>query len=383
MHRRLLLLTTAALAGCRPPTPPPKPVPAPAAVNYAHELPPGTLALRKLSPAEYPDFALAVPAGNRGAVLASIDHSLTYLARAGSRSAFPYADITHDRAVATLVELKQLLTTATDGPAFDAAVRDRFDVYGSLGGLGPDGQPTGQVLFTAYCTPIYPASRTRGGPFQFPIYKRPADSGRYSRRQIESGGVLAGHELAWLASRVDAYVVTVQGSARLRLPDGSLWDVGNDGTNGRPYTSPGRQMVADGLIPADQLSLPTLRAYFAAHPESADKYLSLNERLPFFRPAPGAPCGKLNVPVTPLATIATDKAVFPAALPAFLDVGLAAPDGTVRPFHGFMLDQDTGGAIRAAGRCDIYMGVGPDAERLSGQELQTGRLYYLAVRVGP
>ena len=383
MKTRSVILAALTLAGCRPPTPLPKAIAvAPTvktAVNYAHELPPGTLALRKLSPAEYPDFAPAADAVNRPAVLTAIDQSLAYLARPGSRAAFPYADITHDRAVATLVKLEALLSTATDGPAFDAAVRGGFDVYQSIGGVGPAGEPTGQVLFTAYFTPIYPASRTRGGPYQFPIYKRPADPARYTRRQIETGGALAGGELAWLTSRVDAYVATVQGSARLRLPDGSLWDVGNDGTNGRPYVSPGRQMVADGVIPADRLSLATLRAYLAAHPAAADHYLSLNDRTAFFKPDPGGPFGKLGVRVTPFASIATDKAVFPAALPAFLDVGLAGPGG-VRPFRGFMLDQDTGGAIRAAGRCDIYMGVGPDAERLSGQELQTGRLFYLAVR---
>ncbi len=171
----------------------------------------------------------------------------------------------------------------------------------------------------------------------------------------------------------------MQGSARLRLPDGSLWDVGNDGTNGRPYVSPGKPMVADGVIPAGQLNLATMRAYFAAHPAAADTYLAVNDRTAFFKPSPGGPFGKLNVPVTPFATIATDKSVYPAALPAFLDVPLATAGGA-RPFAGFMLDQDTGGAIRAAGRCDVYMGVGPEAERLSGQQLATGRLYYLAVR---
>ena len=367
-----LLLT---LVGCHHPSPPAAPV----AVDYARPLPPGALALRKLSPAEYPDFAAAASAPNRPAVLAAIGHSLAYLAKPASRAAFPYADITHDRAVATLQTLRQLLGQTTDGPAFDAAVRSTFDVYQSVGGTDATGRYTGDVQFTAYCTPIYPASKARGGPYQFPIYKRPPDPARYTRRQIEQENALAGHELAWLTSRVDAYVVTVQGSARLRLPDGSLWDVGNDGTNGRPYVSPGKQMVADGLFPEGQLNLPTLRAYLAAHPAAADQYLSLNDRTAFFKPAPGGPYGKLGVPVTAFATIATDKSVYPPALPALLDVAIPS-DAGMTPFHGFMLDQDTGGAIRAAGRCDIYMGVGPDAERLSGQEVQTGRLYYLAVR---
>ncbi len=373
----------AALAGCRPPAPPPMPQAAVVArVDYAKPLPPGALALRKLSPAEYPSFAAAATAANRSAVVASLDNSLAYLRRPASRAAYPYADITHDQALATVVALRELLATATDGPTFDAAVRDRFDVYQSIGGSDATGRYTGDVQFTGYCTPIYPASKVRGGPCQFPLYRRPADPARYTRQQIEQGGVLAGQELAWLTSRVDAYVATVQGSARLRLPDGSLWDVGNDGTNGRPYVSPGRAMVADGLIPPDHLTLATLRAYFAVHPAAADKYLARNDRTAFFKPAPGGPFGKLGVPVTAYATIATDKSVYPAALPALLQVTLPNGTGGPEPFDGFMCDQDTGGAIRAAGRCDVYMGVGPEAERLSGQEVATGRLYYLAVRVG-
>ena len=76
------------------------------------------------------------------------------------------------------------------------------------------------------------------------------------------------------------------------------------------------------------------------------------------------------MPVTPLATIATDKEVYPRAMPAYV----ALPRG------GFMLDQDAGGAIRAAGRCDIYMGIGNSAEQSAGQQLSTGRLYYVALR---
>ena len=366
----------ALLAGCQAKAPPPP------AVDYAKPLPPHTLALRKLTPAEYPDFAPAATAVNRDGVLAAIDHSLTYLARPGSAAAFPYGEISHDRAVDTLRELKRLLGGVTDGPTFDMAVRARFEVYQSLGGTGPDGQPTGQVLFTGYCTPIYPAARERGGRYQFPIYKLPPDPGQYARRQIEHDGVLAGGELLWLADRFDAYVVTIQGSARLRLPDGTLIDVGYAGSNGKPYVSPGRQMVADGVIAAEGLNLPALRAYFAAHPAAMDKYLLLNDRTVYFTETHGDPVGKLNVPVTPLASIATDKSVFPAAMPAFLDVGLVAADGGVDRFQGLMLDQDTGGGIRAAGRADIYMGIGPDAERRAGRQLQVGKLYYLAVRPG-
>jgi membrane-bound lytic murein transglycosylase A len=243
---------------------------------------------------------------------------------------------------------------------------------------------------------------TRGGPYQWPLYKRPADlisdpltgdvKGRrtpdgtivpyYTRAQIEAGA-LAGQELCWLTSRWEAYVVTVQGSGRLRLPDGSIYEVGYAGHNGYDYVSVGQRMVTDGLIPADQVSLKTLGAYFDAHPQDMDKYLSTNPRTVFFEERPGGPWGSLNEPVTALATIATDKEqhdIYPRAMPAFLNVALTMPDGTPAPANGFYLDQDTGGAIRAAGRCDIYMGIGQSAEDLAGRELNEGQLYYIAVK---
>jgi membrane-bound lytic murein transglycosylase A len=89
----------------------------------------------------------------------------------------------------------------------------------------------------------------------------------------------------------------------------------------------------------------------------------------------------LNVPVTSFRSIATDKSVYPRAMPTFLTVPIPVGEsGATRPFRGFMLDQDTGGAIRAAGRCDIYMGVGEIAERIAGHEQHEGQLYYLAIK---
>src|SRR6185437_14521537 len=115
---------------------------------------------------------------------------------------------------------------------------------------------TKKVLFTGYFTPTYEANPTRGGPYQWPLYKRPRDlvsdattdtagqraadgslSPYYTRQEIESG-TLAGDELVWLTSRWNAYVITVQGSARLHLPDGKIMEVGYAGSNGYAYVSP-------------------------------------------------------------------------------------------------------------------------------------------------
>ncbi len=398
------LLTVAGCAHKRPPTA--------QAIDYARELPPGQLALRKISPAEYPDFSLMQT--DLQALGESIDHSLAYLARPSSRAFFPYLDITHDRAVKTLAALRQLVTEAQARPLdWNAAIRSNFEVYQSLGAPNPDNTSySGQVLFTGYFTPIYPASLTRHGEYQYPLYKAPgaaankdeggrmkdegeeaSDNGqrtmdnapapvsRLTRGEIEANpSPLAGSELVWVKSRWDAYVITIQGSARLRLEDGTLYEVGYAGSNGLEYVSPGRRMVADGVISKEQLTLAGLGAYFAAHPQAMDHYLPLNPRYVFFAQTHGGPYGSLNVPVTEMATIATDKSVYPRALPAYLNVPVPMGNGTVQPFHGLMLDQDTGGGIRAAGRCDIYMGVGPQARARAGRQLHAGTLYYLAVK---
>jgi membrane-bound lytic murein transglycosylase A len=403
MTRRRTFGVAAALwmtaAGCKTDPPPAPSVPA-RAVEFSHPLPPGTFALRKLNPDEYPDFTAAGMAANLPSVLRSIDQSLKYFTAASTKK-YSYPDIDHDRAVATLTALRQLvagqLQHPDDGRQFDVAVKSQFDVYQSIGGFDPNtGHYTGEVLFTAYFTPTYDASPIRGGRFQWPVYKRPldlvtpdadhayrksADGGRtpyYSRRQIEQGHALDGGELVWLADRFDAYVVTIQGSARLRMPDGTIMEIGYAGFNGYDYISPGLKMIADGLIPREKISLQVMRQYFNQHPEAMDTYLTINDRDVFFAPTHGGPFGSIGVPVTPLATIATDKSVYPAGMPALVVGSVPDETGGIRPFTGIMLDQDRGGAIRSAGRCDIYMGLGEQA----GQELDVGKLYYLAVKNG-
>lgn len=389
-----LLIAAIALTGCRGKKPAKQ-------INFNQQLPPGQRALRKISPGEYPDFSIMQT--NSADLAKAVDHSLSYLDKPSSRQFFPYDDITHDQAAATLRAMQAILKDAGHQPArWNEQIREKFDVYQSIGAPGPNSGYTGQVLFTGYFTPIVPASPVRTEIFQWPLYKRPADlvsdeatgkvigrrsadgsiiPGYHTRGEIETARPLAGQELVWLASRWEAYVITIQGSARLRLQNGRAMEIGYAGNNGYDYVSPGLQMVKDGLIAPDQLSLKNMLAYFEQNPAAMDKYLPLNPRYVFFAQRPGGPFGSLNVPVTTMASIATDKEVYPRAMPAFLQVPIpASSSGGTRPFSGFMLDQDTGGAIRAAGRCDIYMGIGPQAGQLAGQQLHPGKLYYIALK---
>jgi len=389
----ILLLVALAQPGCAPHP------------NYSGQLPAGMLALRKISPADYPSFAME-PA-DLARIHGAIQNSLDYLAKPSSQKYYPYADITHDRAVATLKALDDMSLAAAQSPTagefINQQIRQYFEVYQSIGApLSDNSGYSNVVRFTGYFTPIYNASLTRGGDYQWPIFKRPADlvsdpvtgdvHGRripdgsmvpyYTRAEIESGK-LQGQELCWLTSRFEAYVVTVQGSARLRLPDGKIYEIGYNGNNGYQYASAAEKMIADKVINPDTVSLKTLKDYFAANPQDMDKYLSSNQRTVFFKPSPGGPFGSLNEPVTAMGTIATDKEdhdIYPRAMAAFLIVKVPQTGGQMHDYQGFFLDQDTGGAIRASGRCDIYMGVGADAEDLAGRELTDGSMYYIAIK---
>jgi membrane-bound lytic murein transglycosylase A len=109
----------------------------------------------------------------------------------------------------------------------------------------------------------------------------------------------------------------------------------------------------------------------------------MNPRFVFFQIEKGEPRGSLNEEVTPYRSIATDKTIFPPACVAFVSTKLPfEKDGGIseRPYTGFALDQDTGGAIRAAGRCDIYIGQGDKAGTLAGRTYQEGKLYYIFLK---
>jgi membrane-bound lytic murein transglycosylase A len=237
--------------------------------------------------------------------------------------------------------------------------------------------------------------------FQYPLYKQPADLvktedgtilGRRqadgtltpypSRSELMMSGELVGSELVWLSDPFEVYVAHVQGSAKIRLPDGRLITVGYAANNGHEYKSIARKMVSDGVMRSDQISLKAMIDYFKARPGEAERYIAQNQRFVFFQMSQGDPRGSLNEPVIAMRTIATDKSIYPRGSLAFLSTELPGiADGTLkRKFTGFALDQDTGGAIRAPGRCDIYMGVGDDAGRRAGHTYQEGRLYYLFLK---
>jgi membrane-bound lytic murein transglycosylase A len=211
------------------------------------------------------------------------------------------------------------------------------------------------------------------------------------RAVIEDAMLLRGQELVWLSDPFEAYIAHIQGSAniqgtaetKIRLPDGKMITVGYAAHNGHEYRSISQALVKDGKISGSQLSLTAMIKYFKEHPDEVSYYTRLNPRFIFFSKQEGDPHGSLNEPVTPMRTIATDKSIFPRGCLTFISTTLPrneAGNVVMRPYSGFMLDQDTGGAIRAPGRCDVYIGVGDTAGKLAGQTYQEGKLYYLFLK---
>jgi membrane-bound lytic murein transglycosylase A len=354
--------------------------------DYTRQLPPGELALRKITnPSQIPDYTQAC--SDMNGLLEAIEHSLNYMAKPSSSAFYPYGDITHEHAIKSLQELKKFATAGLSPQQMNTVLRKKFDTYISV---GCDDQ--GTVLFTGYYTPIFNGSPIRTDIFKYPLYKSPNDllkgpdgtilgqkwtDGQIrqypSREDIQKSNILAGNELVWLSDPFEVYVVHVQGSAKIRMPDGQIETVGYAAHNGWEYQSIRQKMIADGKFTEKNINMKAMIDYFKTHPNEVDMYVNKNPRFVFFKSEEGDPRGSLNESVIPFRTIATDKTIYPRAMFAFTAVDIDRP-------IGFALDQDTGGAIRAAGRCDVYMGVGDHAGELAGKTYHEGQLYYLFIK---
>ncbi|MBM4104154.1 MAG: murein transglycosylase [Planctomycetes bacterium] len=384
-----LVIAMAMFAGCKKPVKVVKP-------QYDRPLPPGQYALRKITdPAMIPDITFACY--ETLDLRQSIDYSLRYLNKPSSKKYYPCGDITHERALASLNTLAKLLDSGLAGRPLAAAIKEQFEFYQSIGC-----DDIGTVLYTGYYTPIFNGSFKQTDVYKYPLYKQPKDlvkgddgailgrkmaDGSFTpypaRRELEESGQLKGLELAWFSDPFEVYIAQVQGSAKIRTDDGNLTTLGYAANNGHEYHSVPQEMIKDGVMARENLSLQTMIDYFKANPQKVNDYVYRNPRYVFFQFDTGEPRGSLNEPVTTMRSIATDKSIYPRACIALVKTTLPRMVGTnvaPRQYIGFALDQDTGGAIRAPGRCDVYMGVGDDAAKLAGHVYEEGKLYYIFLK---
>lgn len=285
-------------------------------------------------------------------------------------------------------------------PQDDAARRffeTYFRPYIVNGEAGRDG------LLTGYYEPVLNGSTMKTERFRIPLYRRPDNllivdlaslypelkgkplRGRlvgnrvvpyFSRAEIDKRNPLSGSELLWVDDPVEAFLLQVQGSGRVRLTDGSEVAVGYADQNGHPYRSIGGRLIEMGALTREETTLARIREWIAAHPEKTAQLLNANPSYIFFSQRPATaygPIGSLGVPLTPERSAAVDATQIPLGVPLWIDTTL--PDGSV--LQRLVLAQDTGGAIRGAARADLFIGQGVEAGRLAGEMKQVGRFYVL------
>ena len=298
---------------------------------------------------------------------------------------------------------------ANSGPGDHAAMRSAverwFAPYAVSDAAAEKDNALG--LFTGYYEPEIRGDLRKSSGFTVPVFARPSDlvsvnlglfdpslkgrtiagrvqKGRLApypeRRRIEAGALgQAATPLFWAADPVDAFFLHIQGSGRVRLPDGRILRVGFDGHNGRPYTAIGGVLAKRGALTREKVSMQSIRAWLAANPAEAQGVMNENARYVFFRRLTGpGPIGAAGLKLTPGRSLAVDRALIPLGVPVWLATDDAL-DAT-RPYRRLMMAQDTGGAIKGPVRGDIFFGAGADAAARAGRMNRRGRYFLLLPR---
>jgi membrane-bound lytic murein transglycosylase A len=375
-------------------------------------------ALRLLAPAEYPDFHESFQ--SKGGLIKAAKKALAYLEGPSAPRLVKLADRDYGAGelAASLEAVIALAKTAATQDEFADAIKEGFDVFASNGSDG-----AGKVIFSSYYQPSLAASRKKTPKYFVPLYKRPADmvdvdlgdfdkslAGRsfegrvdkktrnlvpyFSRGEIDVKKALAGKglELAWLKDKYDVLDLHIQGSGILRFPDGKEMLAKFAATNGQPYNSVGRLLIAANVFTKDNITRDKIRDYLHEHPEAEDWLLEQDPRYTFFDlaplPADGEPFGALNQSLVPARSIAIDPALFPLGALAFFTTTAPQADKEGRllglfPSSRFAVCMDTGGAIKGPGRVDIYAGHGKQAETTARNQWSDGRLYFLVKKLPP
>ncbi len=328
-------------------------------------------------------------------LLSSLDNSLRYLQTEAAKAAYKryrVSGIDRERVIKSLQRFRQLLLESKSAAELNQAVAKEFVFYQSVGH-----DERGKVLFTAYFEPLYIASREQTAQYRYPIFRLPPDLKDWqrphpTRLDLEgadglqgSQGKLKGLELFWFDTRLEPYMIHIQGSAKLRLLDGTQTTVGYAGNVAHNYKSIGKALIDDGELPSSGVTMPTILEYFEKYPEKLDVYLPRDPSFVFFQENKGAPAqGSIQVSLSAERSIATDKSLMPPGALALIrgHFPFATDNGDMqhRTVSRYVLDQDAGGAIKGAGRVDYFLGTGKIAGDRAGVTVSNGQLYYLLIK---
>lgn len=264
---------------------------------------------------------------------------------------------------------------AREHPATDGAARQFFELLFRPVVIG-----TPPALFTGYYEPELAGSLTRTPRFAWPLYRKPPEltEGQvWHPRSVIEGGILRGRglELVWLDDPVEVYFLQVQGSGRIRLPDGRVMRVAYAGKNGHPYRSVGQEMIRRGASPED-VSAQDIKRWVRSNPGAGRDLLNLNPSFVFFRElkdlsSDKGPIGAMGRSITSLRSVAIDPAHIPLGAPVWIE-----KEGR-DPIRQLMIAQDTGGAIKGEQRADIFYGTGTEAGERAGRIKDGGRMVVL------
>jgi membrane-bound lytic murein transglycosylase A len=239
-----------------------------------------------------------------------------------------------------------------------------------------------EALFTGYFEPELDGSLTRTDRYRFPIYKMPREAREnrpwMTRRQILESGVMDGRGLviAYVDDPVELFFLQIQGSGRVRLPNGHHVRVGYRGSNGHNYRSIGQELVRQGIYKPHQVSAQVIKNWVRRNPAGGQELLYHNPSYVFFRevsevPAELGPLGAMNRSITTMRTVAVDPSIIRLGSPVWIE-----KDGK-EPLRRLMIAQDTGSAIKGAQRADVFFGTGDEAGRAAGTLRDPGRLLVL------
>lgn len=237
-------------------------------------------------------------------------------------------------------------------------------------------------LFTGYFEPELDGAPYKTDRYQYPIYKMPSEARNrrpwLTRRDILTSGVMdnRGLEITWVDDSVELFFLQIQGSGRVRYPDGSFIRVGYGGANGHSYRSIGQELVRRGTYQPHQVSAQVIKNWVRRNPVEGQELLFHNQSYVFFRevsevPSHKGPLGAMNRSITTMRSIAVDPSFTPLGAPVWIE------KHGKKPLNRLMIAQDTGSAIKGAQRADIFIGTGDKAGQIAGRIKDPGRLVVL------
>ncbi len=341
----------------------------------------------------------------------SILQSLSYLKKIPPDRVFQFGSDSYTGAhmVQTLTHFLAFIQTRPSTRDLNEFIKTHYLLYRSIGA-----EDTGKVLFTGYYEPTLRGSLTKSDEYRFPIYSRPKDLlsidlslfsprfknekiwGRitgqtvipyFDRKEIEANGLSPdmAETLFWVDDPIALFFLHIQGSGKIILDDGQTAQVHYHASNGQPYRSIGKILIDEGKIEKEKMSMQAIRRYLKENPAEIDTVLNYNPSYIFFKIETEGPLGCLNVPLTPGRSLALDRRLFPPAALTFIETKLPLVDisGQIQEWMDctrFVLNQDTGGAIRGPGRADLFWGDGPYAETAAGFMQHSGNLFFLVLK---